>query len=222
MFDSQFAPYQPLQFEAWHPPGYGLATFGFRGNTNYDGVGSVTSWDMAKPAGVVDGDFLLMFISQANPETPSTVPTGFTNIQTSVADHGGANCLTYYKIASGEGSTWTWGYTTGKETSACLIALIGGTYDTIGQTEDGTGSTAPSAPSITVANSGSILIAANGAKDTNYTGTPSGFTEVMNVTTNQNLWLGYKTGVASGASGTAAWTYDTSKKNDSILVSVGP
>lgn len=24
MFDGQFAPYQPMQFEAWHPPGYGL------------------------------------------------------------------------------------------------------------------------------------------------------------------------------------------------------
>jgi hypothetical protein len=25
MFDGQFAPYQPLQFEAWQPPGYGLS-----------------------------------------------------------------------------------------------------------------------------------------------------------------------------------------------------
>ena len=202
------------------------AALEFRSNTNYDtsAGGAVQSWVMNKPSGVVDGDFLLMFIVQNNPLAFSAIPSGWTLIQDSRADHGGANAITYYKIASSEPASYTWDYGSGfsERTSACLIALTGGTYDEIGQTEDGSGSTTCVAPSVTVDSAGSVIIAANGQKDTDYTSTPSGYTEVMNVTAKCNLWLGYQTGVASGASGTATWTTTVSKKNDSVQVAIGP
>jgi hypothetical protein len=198
----------------------------FRGNTNYDtsNTAPVQSWVMNKPSGVVDGDFLLMFIVQNNPLAFSSTPSGWTLIQDSRLDHSGANAVTYYKIASSEPASYTWDYgaTFSERTAACLVALTGGIYDEIGQTEDGSGSTTCTAPSVTVDSDGSVLIAANGQKDTNYSAVPSGFTEVMNVTAKVNLWLGYKIGVASGASGTASWTTTTAKKNDSIQVAVGP
>ncbi len=68
---------------------------------------------VTKPTGTVDGDLLIVFVgSNARTETVNSVPSGWTLIVSD--DSAAANnaiLYTYYKIASSEGASWTWGWT---------------------------------------------------------------------------------------------------------------
>lgn len=81
----------------------------FRASTTKDGANAkATSFVIDKPAGVVDGDFLLLAVSIQASQTVTT-PSGWTLYQTSESGTNASNIrdYLYYKFASSEPSSYT-------------------------------------------------------------------------------------------------------------------
>jgi len=202
--------------------GGGALAYRSAATTNTSGSSS-TSVTVNKPSGVVDGDFMVCAICLDNPSNGYTAPSGWTERQNSDLDHGGANGSVWTKQAgSSEPSSYTWTLVQGRKHAACIMATVGGTYDTIASTESGDSLDTPTAPSATVAEDGSIVFRTVHVKGTSFTALPSGVTEVFNHNGDVMLWCGYEEDVSAGASGTAQWTTADSKKYDTNTVVVGP
>lgn len=106
--------------------------------SNTNTAGNANSLALTKPSGTVDGDLLITAIAFRG-TTVSTL-SGWTLILTQASDGGGTpiNIGVYYKIANGEGSSYTWslGATTliagivirinGQDTSGYIDANEGG------------------------------------------------------------------------------------------------
>ena len=89
-------------------------TFTARTET-YVNVSSLTTpfnFTLNKPAGTVDGDILFTFlcIRATTPPTVDSVPAGWNLIATRLVSTYYRFYL-YYKVASGEGASWTWSMT---------------------------------------------------------------------------------------------------------------
>lgn len=68
-----------------------------------------TSVVVSKPAGTVDGDVLVAFIARVGNTNISTAPSGWQLVTSSLLGAGSGLRLTaYYKVASGEPSSYTW------------------------------------------------------------------------------------------------------------------
>lgn len=65
-----------------------------------------TSLAINKPSGVVDGDLMIAAFYVGHQSTTITPPAGWTEIQSTA--QGSHQIATYYKIASSEGSSYTW------------------------------------------------------------------------------------------------------------------
>lgn len=70
---------------------------------------------VSKPSGTVDGDLLIASLTATRNVSfavINSVPSGWTQIDVGVAEPAGAESrlYMYYKIASSEPSTWTWGW----------------------------------------------------------------------------------------------------------------
>lgn len=74
--------------------------------TSADAGTNVTTRDISKPTGTEDGDFMLAFIFHGADVT-LTPPSGWNLLEDDLASTVIENWV-YYKIASGEGSTYTW------------------------------------------------------------------------------------------------------------------
>src|SRR3990170_7657597 len=61
---------------------------------------------VTKPTGVVDGDLILLFCETNTAANFASPVAGFTIIGAEV-DGGTSSSALYYKVASGEGNTWT-------------------------------------------------------------------------------------------------------------------
>jgi len=105
---------------------------GWKGTTAPSQRGSVTgptsnggtaNTVVTKPTGVVDGDLCLVFLEHVNnTNQPTAVPTGFQLLGSVANGTGGTGKIwCYWKIASGEPSTWT--FTFGDTTAALGTAV---------------------------------------------------------------------------------------------------
>ena len=111
-----------------------------------------------KAGGVVDGDIMFMFLMTyvATPATVDSVPSGWTLIATNTA--GNSRWYLYYKIASGEGTSYTWSLDKSTRYYALNIAYSSGDFDVaaigditaISNTLYGTGNTTVRAVSMNV------------------------------------------------------------------------
>lgn len=97
-----------------------------------DNAAPGTSIVINKPTGVVNGDLMFAVISfTSGSETISSAPAGWTLIQ--ATSSGGANQIslsTYYRIASGEGASYTWNYTGSGINNCGFIIRITGAHAT--------------------------------------------------------------------------------------------
>ncbi len=99
--------------------------FSYRSTGVYNSSGS-TSAVVVKPAGTVDGDLIFVTIQRAAAVDPSSVPTGWTLVQSKLASYG---CWVYYKIASSEGASWTWTWAASARTMGRAHSFYG-SYNT--------------------------------------------------------------------------------------------
>ena len=79
---------------------------------------------ITKPTGTVDGDFLLAFIAWEGAATIDSVPAGWTELQ-SVDEPGGDSLSIYWKQASSEGASWSWGFTASQECFGGALRIDG-------------------------------------------------------------------------------------------------
>lgn len=68
-----------------------------------------TTTVVTKPTGTTDGDLLIVGVYRSGVDDVNSVPSGWTLIHTD-GSGGGEKLWTYYKIASSEGASWTWGW----------------------------------------------------------------------------------------------------------------
>lgn len=87
----------------------------------YDNSSSVTAVVPA-PTGLSDGDLIFVAIRRNAAVDPSDVPAGWTLLQSVLSTYG---FWIYYKVASGEGSSWTWTWAASTKTLAYAYAFLG-------------------------------------------------------------------------------------------------
>lgn len=66
-----------------------------------------TSVTVAKPAGTVDGDFLVAFVSRNSSTIPSA-PSGWKTLGSQLGNSSSMILGCWYKVAAGEPASWTW------------------------------------------------------------------------------------------------------------------
>lgn len=91
----------------------------FLGSSNVsNGLAQGTSAVVPKPGGVVDGDFLLAFISLGNTGTV-VAPAGWTEVVLAVNTAPNLQNRIYWRLASSEPATWTWTFP-----SAAYVGIV--------------------------------------------------------------------------------------------------
>lgn len=96
----------------------------YRSTGLYNRAGSTTAVVPA-PTGLSDGDLIFVVICRASAVNPTSVPTGWTLVRSNLATYG---YWLYYKIANGEGASWTWTWSGSSKTLGRSHAFYGG-YD---------------------------------------------------------------------------------------------
>ena len=100
--------------------------FTFRASSVLDRSGGYQAV-VNKPTGTVDGDIMFALVTNLNHQAPSTVPTGW-NLIAAKSNWGGYRL--YYKIASSEGTDYTWGWSIGNNDQIRVtIATYYGDYN---------------------------------------------------------------------------------------------
>lgn len=143
---------------------------------------------LTKPVDTVDGDFLVAILASAeNGATSSvtTVPPGWTLIRstTHVTE---IKLDTYYKIASGEGASWDWVFSTTTSYKAGAVLRVTGTNQ-VSSSDDGTAlntATPSFTGGVTPIGASSLFVMAVGAVDATSNTTVSGYA----VTTSNPVW----------------------------------
>ena len=126
---------------------------------------SVTSLAITKPSSTVDGELMVAALVYNGSSNPFTAPAGWTLI----SDSNSANSVpkglvTYYRVASSEGSSYTWTLSSNTAGGAILrISDVGGSplgassASTSGSSDTGTPSPTPSG--LTPSQTNSLLLA---------------------------------------------------------------
>ena len=108
-----------------------------------------------KPSGVVDGDLMVMFIFVNLNAGVISVDTlaGWTLIRSNTAGGGGAppTIKAYYRVASGEGSNYSWTTTGGSPTWGAILVRVTDQNATPILTSNGAGTSGASTTSLTFA-----------------------------------------------------------------------
>lgn len=177
------------------------------------GAAAVTSLQVTKPTGTVDGDVVLLsLITRGSPGTV-TVPAGFTLVEETGA--GSAFITTYAKRASSDGANYTVSWVTSLR-SALLAMRVSAASLPNPAVANGTAAsvTDPVAPSITTTSADNLLVGIaciDGATTATFT-PPTGYTERedgnnADATFSLSWSVASKLQAAVGASGTA--TFDS-------------
>lgn len=176
-----------------------------------------TSVAVTKPAGTADGDLLVAIVTNSSGSTGVGAPAGWTPIGTFQSANP-AN-QPFWRIASGEGASWTFTGTDGSRTTAAVGVFRhtagSGAFDASGVTQTASGTTV-SAPSVTPATAGDLglfLVAVAGtntlsAAPTNYTAPAAGA-----VSGSRSAALAYRLDLPSGATGTLSGTITSTLGN---------
>lgn len=149
------------------------AAFTARGTQVARGSSLSGSYDFTvnKPANTVDGDIMFMFLSTyiATPAAVDSVPNGWTLIATNTTGSSSSyysRWYLYYRVASGEGNSYTWSLNKSCRYMATIISYASGDFDVqsisditaISNTLYGTGNTTVRAASMNVPNANSPLV----------------------------------------------------------------
>lgn len=145
-----------------------------------------TSLTVSKPTGTVDGDVMLAFIVISADRTITSVPAGWTQLASQATGTATGDCRhnVYWKVAAGEGSSYTWGFSGGADAAGIIAAYSAISNTAPAQTSAHqlmSGSTETmTAPSVTPTSTDTLTVFAVGVNpvydgNTTFT-TPSGLT----------------------------------------------
>jgi hypothetical protein len=178
-----------------------------------------------RPTGTVEGDLMVGFCLSDN--TGSwTGDTGWTEV---LDFNGGAALRIAYKVATAsEPSSYTFTYTASRVLRGAILTYRNAQYDTVGAVSTTISGSVHTAPEITVAQSGSALIAVWAANDSGISW--SAFTSGMTFRTSNNSgtassWaiyddLDYPAGLSGSKSATISAT--TGSAEPTVLLSLKP
>lgn len=196
----------------------------FRSSTSSNGaVGfNEPTCTVTKPAGVVDGDFLVIFFAIESAGSSVTTLSGWTahpsNPLTVSAD--GQRGFLFYKIASSEPASWDWTWSNGGSSGAnyhCLAFSGRNTSSPLSDSNTGSSNTPSASPLTITANAVTALDGDDlaifmfldnlSAATMSYT-QPSAFTEATDVSDNNftSSATAYKENVSAGSTGSISGT----------------
>jgi len=194
---------------------------------------------VSKPTGVVDGDLMVAFIhSQFNSSAQSlTAPAGWALVRTTESSPGSAgSCIkSYTKIASSEGSDYTWSFVTalGSWCGGSILRITD--YNTSAPiltsngASGGTGTSISSACTVTTTGGNQLILMAFYGKAVSSTTTVSAYaiatsnpswTELYDVSssgTGGSMALAYAARPEATATGDATLTTSTSIADNSVI-----
>lgn len=185
-----------------------------------------TSLVINKPADVASGDLLVALVVAARRADDTwTGPAGWTERAQSNDGGNSPDIAIFTKVAGGsEGASYTFSYTFSSSLTGCIVALRGGTYDTVGALTR-TSSTSRTIAGITVAAGGSTLLAIVAIMIGSETITPPSGMETLSSETgatspNWAVLIGRP--VPSGATGDKTATSTGSNNGGSYMLAVSP
>lgn len=207
-------------------------------STNIGGT-LVSTIVVNKPSGVVDGDLMVAFIHTTfnNSAQSLTAPAGWTLVRTTESSPGSAgSCIkSYTKIASSEGSGYTWTFITalGAWCGGSILRITDHNSSTPVLTSNGasggTGTSISAACTVTPTNGNQLILMAFYGRSVASTTTVSAYavatsnptwTELYDVSssgTGGSMALAYATRPEDTATGNASLTTSTSLATDSVI-----
>ena len=195
------------------PPGIAL-----RSSRTASTETATTTVSLPAPTGRTAGDVLVAsFTADKNPA--ATVPAGWTAITNGLSIGSGARVFAYYRVVgSSDPGTYTWTLSTAVKWGGGITAYTGVNTTT---PLDSTVATAVNAtfsatsiavPGVTTASNGALLIGGLGFDSSTPAATaPTGWTERFETSGGQVAEQADRTQPAAGATGTATWTFSSSK-----------
>lgn len=173
---------------------------------------STASFVVSKPTGTVDGDAMLAIVN-ANNDATITPPAGWTLIR-SVNAATSATISTFYKIASSEGSDYTFTIGSSQRTSGGIVSFApGSTFSSnfvdvsSSVTQNGTNSAYATAVTTTVTDTMIVYLSSYDDSNTGYVYTiASGYTQAFQTSGSSKSIVGYKAQVAAGTTGSIQTT----------------
>ncbi|RAX45121.1 hypothetical protein DQ354_11940 [Arthrobacter sp. AQ5-06] len=190
--------------------------------TTYSGTAS-TAVSLTAPSGTQAGDVLIASITADLNPSMASVPAGWTPIVNALSINSsstsGARAFAYYHVVgASDPSSYTWTLSTAVKWGGGLTAYRGVNnttpLDSPVATAVDTSYTATSitAPSITTASNGAMLIGGVGCDCASpVVSPPSGWTERWEAAGGQIAEQADKVQVTAGASGTATWTFSSAR-----------
>ena len=169
------------------------------------------------PAGTIDGDVLVLFVTSANSGATWTTPAGWT------AGTSAVGAKVFYRTASSEPASYTITQSVSTTADGYIANFRNASIDVVGAFS-GSGTNPAVAPSITVTNNNSLVIAVFSDATGNETySTPTGFTPLDSDSdaTGPSSGIFYKTGVSAGAFGTVSSTMSGGTSRGA-LISLAP
>lgn len=230
--DGQFAPYQPLQFEAWHPPGYGLAS-GTATATYVTATGSTanaTAYTFTNHAiGTAAADRIVVVAFWGNGTTTTsgatvtiggnnaTVPAG-SNINTTDLEAGFA----YLAVAAGTTATIVVTFSGAKSRAGISVWSVTGSSGTPTDTDETTATgTSAALSALTVPSNGcGVFLAAHQNTTTTGWGWTNANERDDQTVENSSRWSGADTSSAGTNTITAA--VNTSVTMALVGIAFGP
>lgn len=210
---------------------------GFRSAATAANGAAPVSLTVTKPAGTVDDDVMVAFVTISADKTIAAAPAGWTLLDERNTGTATGDCRTavYYKVAASEGSSYVWDFSGGADAAAVILAYedistdapvnVSG-YRLMGS------SLTQTAPSVTPGTADTITITAYGTNpvfngDTTFT-TPSGLTARAEAdpgagTTNRAVLKVFdKVTAVAEATGDKATTLNNSAKGVAFTVTLAP
>lgn len=194
------------------------------GITAYSSPSNVSSFAVDKPAGVVTGDLMLMFVGVAADTTFPMSLAGWSKVLDRVYTNlFSVNACVFYKIAeANEPSSYTVNMPASEPTSAGLISFRNASFGAVSVADGETATTNVSLSGVSI---GAALVFCSVSITDGYTNTstpPSGFTEVMDqgVSFGPIVTMAYKTPFAGGNTGNVGNVWSGAYSNTSVLISL--
>lgn len=194
------------------------------GITAYSSPSNVSSFAVDKPAGVVTGDLMLMFVGVAADTTFPMSLAGWSKVLDRVYTNlFSVNACVFYKIAeANEPSSYTVNMPASELTSAGLISFRNASFGAVSVADGETATTNVSLSGVSI---GAALVFCSVSLTDNYTYTstpPSGFTEVMDqgASFGASVTMAYKTPFAGGNTGNVGNVWSVAYSNTSVLISL--
>lgn len=193
---------------------------------------------VTKPAGVVDGDVMVAFVTISADQSIAAAPSGWTLLDSRSTGSATGDCLTavWYRVAASEGSSYVWDFSGGADAAAAIVAYssvsTSAPIQVSGYRLMSSSSVTHTAPSVSTSSDDTLTISAYGTNpvfngDLTFT-TPSGLTARAEAdpgagTTNRAVLKVFDKATSSaGTTGDKATTINNSSKGVAFTVTIAP